>query len=531
MRELLPLCGAVLLGIFVSLLFLSDRFLYGTGHTDRPILGTVAWLLVASGCYGLAVWATLREERRARPPLLPKPIKTLVWVLFVGIAARGFLLPSRAIQEVDYCRYMWDGATVANGMNPYMYAPIEVKSWHGFGGAPSLSADPDPRDRETWSKQLDLIVSSPEAIDTFKWINHPEVRTIYPPLAQGLFALAYLIKPWSLPVLRGLFLLCEIGTVLLLFDILRRFRLSPLRILIYAWSPLAIKELANSPHVDALVVFTMALALWTWLRVKTARGAPLVGMALGLCVLAKTFPLILLPAALWAARKRWNLGAAAWLFAACAATVLAGYAPFISGSHGGLFDGFFTFAAAWHKNSGAYGVIAWLCERVAGEARWTILGHERLAAEWLARGIAGGCIAACTLFAAVGRFPRLWLEPTPAGASPIEAEDPAVASTRDLAGAWLIALAALFLFAPTGNPWYATWLLPFLCLLPSRALLLLTALLPLYYLHFYVEYHAAELTAAGYATALCSQLVRAAQFLPVWALLGWDLSRARRARA
>ena len=48
-------------------------------------------------------------------------------------------------------------------------------------------------------------------------------------------------------------------------------------------------------------------------------------------------------------------------------------------------------------------------------------------------------------------------------------------------------MTALFMLSPTQFPWYYTWVLPFLVFTPRPSLLLLTALLPLYYLRFYFK--------------------------------------------
>jgi hypothetical protein len=51
---------------------------------------------------------------------------------------------------------------------------------------------------------------------------------------------------------------------------------------------------------------------------------------------------------------------------------------------------------------------------------------------------------------------------------------------KTLSSALLVVTATLFLLSPTGYPWYFIWLLPWLSLHPSPALLLLTVTLPLY---------------------------------------------------
>jgi len=77
---------------------------------------------------------------------------------------------------------------------------------------------------------------------------------------------------------------------------------------------------------------------------------------------------------------------------------------------------------------------------------------------------------------------------------------------------WLVA--ALFLLSPTQYPWYTVWLAPLLCLYPQRGLLLLTALMPIYYLRFYF--------AARDQAELFDQYIVWLQYLPVYAMLLMD---------
>ena len=51
----------------------------------------------------------------------------------------------------------------------------------------------------------------------------------------------------------------------------------------------------------------------------------------------------------------------------------------------------------------------------------------------------------------------------------------------------LFIVAVIFLIGPTQFPWYYTWMLPFLVVVPRFSLLFLTAMLPLYYLRYYLE--------------------------------------------
>ena len=54
----------------------------------------------------------------------------LGWVIVIGAGLRISMLSSAPILEDDYYRYLWDGAVVVNGLNPYAYSPAEVlRAW------------------------------------------------------------------------------------------------------------------------------------------------------------------------------------------------------------------------------------------------------------------------------------------------------------------------------------------------------------------------------------------------------------------
>ena len=83
-------------------------------------------------------------------------------------------------------------------------------------------------------------------------------------------------------------------------------------------------------------------------------------------------------------------------------------------------------------------------------------------------------------------------------------------------------MAAFFLCSPTQFPWYYAWLLPLVALVPNRSLVLLTVMLPLYYLKFYFD-------ARGHADFFHYRVVWL-EYAPVWGLLLWDARRHVRLR-
>ena len=97
-----------------------------------------------------------------------------------------------------------------------------------------------------------------------------------------------------------------------------------------------------------------------------------------------------------------------------------------------------------------------------------------------------------------------------------------VRNAAETARRFLLVIAALFLLSPTQFPWYFLWMLPFLALRPRLSLLLLTALLPLYYGRSYLD-------ARGLAQIHDYGIVWL-EFLPVWLLLLWETFKGRQSR-
>jgi hypothetical protein len=90
----------------------------------------------------------------------------------------------------------------------------------------------------------------------------------------------------------------------------------------------------------------------------------------------------------------------------------------------------------------------------------------------------------------------------------------------DLFERCLLVVAAVFLLSPTQFPWYYVWLVPLLAIRPRTSLLLLTALLPLYYLRFYFR--------ARDQVGIFDYGIVWLEFVPVWFLLIWEWIGERR---
>lgn len=430
------LAGLVTLGAWFGVSTLSRSFIFGTGHADRPIpqfllLYAAAWLAFAGAC-------VLAVRTRARP---------IAILAGVGVLARALLLPSNLIQENDCYRYVLDGETLVHGVNPYANSPAE------------LANNTPHRLRES--------LAEPQARLVIERIGHPEIPTVYPPLAQAAFVCGVFITPWDWRGQRYVFLACDLATAGLLFVILRELRKPVAWLVMYAWNPLVIKEVANSAHLDALtalLVVALVLALLRWERAKSSWGGLLVGILLAAATLTKLYPALLLPvvlAYLW--RQSRKAGPALACGVAFLLLVPVAYVPFLSAGIEQLFSGLTTYAREWRRNPGAFAVIE------------ALLPSPRITAGALA---ASGAIASTAWLLATGR--------------PGHPKQAAAAVNTNSATMLIRALQATlltwFLMLPAAYPWYAIPMLALSATAPAAWPVLLSGSFGLYYLHFLVEY-------------------------------------------
>jgi hypothetical protein len=391
----------------------------------------------------------------------------MAWVFLLGLAMRIAFFGSTPILEDDHYRYLWDGGVVAEGFNPYRYAPRDVLE---------CQADTVPDE---------LCRVGEEAPTILKRINYPWLRTIYPPLTQTAFALAHTIKPWSLDAWRIVLLFLDILTLCLLFTILRSLHL-PLRgVVIYWWNPLLVKEIYNSCHMDLLL---LPVLLACYLLVSRGRTVSASG-ALGLAVGVKFWPALLLLLVLRPVLSRVRtLLPALTLFAGIS------FIMFLPLYVGGLDSrsGFVAYSRFWEMNDTLFMLVLWGVQGIK-----ELLGVGLTSVQNMTRATVV-CILALIVVLLVRK----------------DDQRPLVIGRR-----FLYIIAALYLLSPTQFPWYSIWMLPFLAIQPRTSLLLLTALLPLYYLRFYF--------AARDLVGVHDNGIVWLEFVPVWCLLLWEWHKDR----
>ncbi len=408
--------GLTLIAIHGVMLAISPRFAYGKLPVlQRPTGLLVILMMLAGAVHLMAIWLL---------PMLAKPTRGWwVWIILVGVAMRALMLPSTPMLETDYYRYLWDGAVVAHGSNPYTYAPE------------AILAGEAPRRLVELREMAGLVLER---------VNYPRLTTIYPPTAQAGFAVGYLIAPCRIEGLRIAWFGFDVITFGLLIGLLRHLALPTSAALIYWWNPLLIKEGYNTAHMELVVLPFLVAALWLAVRGRLIAS----GVALALAVGAKLWPVLLLPALLWQqGRSREMIGMAASGFTVLSALFI--LPMLLSGFREDA--GVRAYASYWQVNA-------------------TIYQGFYLLGDWVAPNHPHG--SARLLVGLVLLSWTAWLTLRPAA-------DGHAMCERAL---WITA--ALFLLSPTQLPWYWLWMLPMLAIRPSPGLLVLTATLPMYYLRF-----------------------------------------------
>ena len=471
-------CGVLVLSLAGSAAlwgYLGLGFRGGNGAGPVGIfLGVIAALVALAGLGAFA----------ARSLAARSPRSAFLWVLAGGAIFRLLVLPAglspsrgavaddllgRAVgferfllYDHDVWRYLWDGHLVAQGVDPYGKTPDE---WE--------------RRAEAGEPRAVALLEAPPWPDAFEMIAFRDHRTVYPPLAQAAFAISEVLAPGSVLGWKLLLTAVDLATCLLVAALLARLGRERWEVLLYAWNPLVIKEIAGSGHVDALAACGLAAAAFALAGGSrregrsTAKDAPpqdaAVGWpaaagalgALALAGLAKVTPLAAAPAFLVRCGLR-----RAWILPGVLAL---GCVPFVA-DLGGLLDGLRAMGARWRFNAGGWDLAVAAGEKIAPQAGAPLAGTL----------LVGGALA-------VGAWAL---------------RDRSLLGSLRAAYAMLL---AFFLLAPAVMPWYAVALMPLAVVVRGRAGLAFSVLA---FLSYQVYIDGTEGLAARWIV-----------HLPVWLLL------------
>ncbi len=241
--------GLLALPLYINIRQVGDTFVVHPTVLGWPLFGVTATCVVAC-------WLVLQTA--------PAAGRWSRWIelgliLALGLAARAVFWPVPPIISRDAYRYVWDAHLLAHGVSPYTHTPLDpAVQWL--------------RDQNIWPNQ-----------------RFRTAPTIYPPGAEMLYLLIYIIKPLSIEALKAGIEVCDGLVAALMLFLLRRHRLDLRRVIIYWWSPIPIIEFAFSAHLDAAaIVWLLAAVLVAGQTWTGARG--ITGMLLGMATLTKFYP-------------------------------------------------------------------------------------------------------------------------------------------------------------------------------------------------------------------------------------------------
>ncbi len=361
--------------------------------------------------YAVMLWA-------APSRLEPQASKRLA-LLFLGLCGASLLGAPPSLSD-DVYRYLWEGRVWAEGYSPYSLSP--------------QSTTLAPLRDEIWAR-----------------VNHRDLASIYPPIAQGLFALFHFLGGQILwPKL--LALLTLVAATLMSTRVCDDAR-APLML---GLNPLLLAEGPLAGHLDLIVGLALCMAFWALGRNAILRAACATLAAVGL----KLVGLVILPLFL---RRPAALVLLCLTCVALLGPMLLARAPSDPGSGPGQF------ATRWRGNESVYVLV----ERgVTGllEAAWG-QGEGRVRIPGFDKAVRGTPLDPRPFTADPQKdIPRTDVMQTSVLAAPLArlgallgvillALVLALRGTRPLVAGRAVLWATLLL-SPQVHPWYLAWLLP-----------------------------------------------------------------------
>jgi len=396
-----------------------------SGHESVAQLIISAMPIYAAAClaYFIAIFLSPKQI---------KPGLCLIFIIIIGLAVRSTMFFSPAILGADHCRYRWDGAVTAAGADPYRYSPQE------------LLADTDTTDPDMQA----LIQKGRPILEN---INHPQYRTIYPPVAQLLFAAGHKIAPFKITGWRTVLLIFDVLAAIFVALLLRAAGRSMSYLAVYLWNPLLVVETYFGSHVDLAAVALVLGVIYLLIRGHVVIASAGLALAAGI----KLWPALLIFIVLVPVmRNRRQMLTAALTFAGVLLLTAIPYrSAFVPGDNSGLL----AYSHYWFFNGGAFVFFQVVGDNLAGifeiQTREHLIGRTLLTLT---------LIIIAILIARKAKH------------------DPV-----DLCSRIGTLTLLMLLLSPTVFPWYYLAVMPMAALAMRPALLAWTLLLPLSYFILY----------------------------------------------
>jgi len=244
----LPRLNGITLVASILFFFGEAVLLFFTPRTETLQLFTLFFALFAAY---IAMIPELRHVRTAA--FMGVLFRCLAWLSFPSLSD-------------DIYRFMWDGAVILDGYNPYMETPTSFLAHH-------------------LEPPFEMLCPK---------LNSPGHYSIYPLVVQVCAAFGALAgnDPYLASLIIKLpILIAEIGTIWILPRILMQLRISPRLSFLYFLNPLVIVELCGNGHFEGVMIFFI---LWS-VKLGLGKRYHWSGVALAMAVGTKLLPLLLFP--------------------------------------------------------------------------------------------------------------------------------------------------------------------------------------------------------------------------------------------
>lgn len=354
----------------------------------KPIVSFTYIYISASVVYILICRQILKME---------VPANYIVVLLAISLVIKIIFIPLHPVGSDDYYRYIWDGKVQAHGINPYAYAPADtsLNSLH-TGILPKL-------------------------------VNHPEMKTIYPPLTEILFYFSYIIGGDSFSGLKILMLISDLLTLFGLYLILKRQNIPYKNILIYALSPLIIFQLFIDAHADGFGLPFLIFSIFFYLDDQKLWSYVFLGLSL--CI--KPLGIIIIPIYFISEKNFFSR-----IKSAVIPLLICGlfYLPYTF--NGSPFQSLIEFTENWTFNGIVFNILDFFI-------------HNNQVSRII-----------CSLLLLVTYLPVVF-------------------SKKNLLAKIYLSIFLLFIFSPVVHPWYVVWLALLLPVIPRWSGILYTSLISL----------------------------------------------------
>ena len=549
LRTKITVIGVLTLLIYAVISWLSFDCEQSDHERTRPLLVVLSLFTIAGVCYLYICWQVIWKNTSQR--LNGSGFNGLMMIVGFGVLFRLVLLFSVPIQEVDLYRYLWDGTVISQGISPYEYSPREVElvPSKGIPNYRTKLTEREDLDRLSRLATSPGIEKTFEGVH-FEEYTTPYPLTNQVPFAIAAIIGKSTGSYWGmLFAMKGVLILFDLATMFLLVLLLKRLSLPTVWVVAYLWCPLLLKEIANSGHLDSIAVFfnvaavyLMVASYWQisqsadgegsegsvdYLRSSSIIGSCFVAVLLALAVGAKLFPIVLGP--IWAVLMLKRLKFAAVVPLAVFAFVTAmllwpmlGKAQFVHdavqqakvkvaqilGDDGyeavplkpGPPAGIEAFVSRWEMNDFIFMMIVenlkpygntaqqYADENESTESKvWFVKTSNEWrhqVADWYSATTGSPKYSAAftmtrrltlVVFSLIVVWTciRMWRHDHP----------------FELLELVFLTIAWFWLLAPTQNPWYWTWALPWLMFCRNRIWYFVGVAAMAYYLRFYFEYH------------------------------------------